>query len=367
MNQAACEHTNKGLYIHVPFCVSKCPYCDFYSMASDEETKDAYAHEVVRNIQTKTDCFDTAYFGGGTPSLLGARRISQILNPIAVTKEAEITLEANPGDDLTDVFRSFASCGGNRVSIGLQTADDELLKKLGRRHTLLQVEKAVDDARENGIHRISLDLMLGIPGQTMENIQRGVEFCSRMGVEHVSSYMLKLESGTPFGLHPPDVPDEDETAELYLYACEELEKEGYKQYEISNFARDGAVSRHNLKYWNCDEVAAIGPAAHGFENGIRYAYARDLKAFLNGTLSAETEIDEEIPTGSQEEYAILQLRLTDGLRFEQFKKRFQRDVPENWIQNAKALSNMYVEVDETSIRMTREGFLVSNAILSKLF
>ncbi len=359
-------YRTKGIYIHVPFCVSKCPYCDFYSMPADEETKDAYVRRVIQELEKQDITADTVYFGGGTPSLLGGKRISEILQAVSLAKEAEVTLEANPGDDLREVFSSFAKAGGNRVSMGLQAADEPSLKALGRRHTVRQAREAVMAARQAGITNISLDLMLGIPCQTKELVKNGVDFCSSLDVPHVSFYMLKLEPNTPFGKHPPQVPDDDETAELYLYACGLLEDRGYEQYEISNFAKPGMESRHNRKYWNCDEVLAIGPGASGYEDNIRYAYPRDLGAFLGGTLEKREDTDELIRPGSEEEYAMLQLRQTHGLVEREFIQHFGKPIPEEWRRAAGRLPDTLVLSDDRGIRLTRDGFLVSNQILTEI-
>lgn len=361
-----------GLYVHVPFCVSKCPYCDFYSLSSDEETMDRYVKAVLRDLQTYKGQFlaDTVYFGGGTPSLLGSKRIYTLMNTIrewfAVDENAECTLEANPAENLEEVFHAFYEAGGNRISMGLQTADNRLLKKLGRRHTVQQVEKAVKDARKTGFTRISLDMMLGIPDQTREHIQKTAAFCETCGVEHVSSYMLKIEPGTPFALHPPIVPDDEETADLYLFACEQLESRGYKQYEISNFAKPREESRHNLKYWNGEEVLGIGPAAHNFWDGKRTYYERDLSRFLEGTQKAILAEANGMEDGSKEEYAMLRLRLNEGLLEEKFEARYGEKIPQIWRDRAAKIPSKFIICDEKGIRLTREGFLLSNAILTEI-
>lgn len=366
MMEKADGYRTKGIYIHVPFCISKCPYCDFYSMPADEETKDAYTFKVIRELQKNNVTADTVYFGGGTPSLLGGKRIASILENVVLAKGAEVTLEANPGDDLHEVFSTFAKAGGNRVSMGLQAADEVSLKALGRRHSVQQAENAVKTAKQVGISNISLDLMLGIPGQTKDLVKNGVYFCSKLGVPHVSFYMLKLEPNTPFGKHPPQVPGDDETAELYLYACELLEADGYAQYEISNFAKPGMESRHNQKYWNCDEVLAIGPGASGYEGQIRYTYPRNLQMFLDGTIRKQTDADDEIRAGSKEEYAMLQMRQSHGICEETFRMRFGISIPTVWRERAARLPKNLIVSDAQGIRLTREGFLVSNQILSSI-
>lgn len=334
---------------------------------------DAYTKAVCRELEKRKGQFvaDTLYFGGGTPSLLGPKRIYEIVSKARMwfdmPSDAECTLEANPAEDLEEVFSAFAQAGGNRLSMGLQVADDVLLKKLGRRHSVNQVCKAVEDAKKNHISRISLDLMLGIEGQTMEHVKRGIELCDALGTEHVSSYMLKIEPGTPFALHTPKLPTEEETVDLYLFTCDELSKHGYEQYEISNFAKNGAVSRHNMKYWNCDFVVGIGPAAHSFWNGNRTYYERDVKRFIEGTLEEKQDMSEtKVKDGSMEEYAMLRLRLVDGLREDLFYDRFGEHLPQSWRDRAKTIPSSLLKMDEEGICLTRDGFLVSNAILSRI-
>lgn len=361
-----------GLYIHIPFCISKCPYCDFYSMASDEDTKDAYMKAVLRTLEEKKGTFlvDTVYFGGGTPSLMGLQRIDTILSFIRENFYAhdhvECTLEANPAEDLSEVFRAFWQAGGNRISMGLQAANDELLKALGRRHTVYQAERAVDQARSLGFQRISLDLMLGIEGETINHIKQGVDFCKKVNTDHVSAYLLKIEPNTPFAKRDLQLPSEDESAEQYLYVCQQLEQAGYHQYEISNFAKPGQESRHNLKYWNCEDVVGIGPAAHSLWKGKRSFYPRDIQGFIQGALREAEENDPIIVTGSMEEYGMLRLRLTEGISKELFEKRFGRSIPSEWIDNAQKLPPNLCITNENGIHLTPEGFLVSNAIISAI-
>lgn len=365
-----------GLYIHVPFCVQKCPYCDFYSAPPrDEAALDAYTAGVLAALESWGERLqvtaDTLYFGGGTPSLLGGRRLAAIVDAarrhfrLFDGGEPEVTLEANPADDLGETLAAFAAAGGNRLSLGMQSAVPAELAALGRRHTPADVERTVADARRAGIRNISLDLMLGIPRQTTASVRRSVECMTALGATHASAYLLKLEPGTPFGLHPPVVPDEDATVELYMTAMEGLEAAGYRQYEISNAARPGSESRHNLKYWNSDPYLGIGPAASSCLGCKRFHYPRDTAAFLAG-VAPEEESDEEIPTGSAEEYALLRLRLTEGLTETGFAARFGAAIPTEWRRRAAALPPALVTADEQGIRLTRQGLLVSNTLIGHI-
>ncbi len=362
-----------GIYIHIPFCVSKCPYCDFYSLAdTDDRLKDAYTAALIREMQKKAGMHaDTVYFGGGTPALLGGKRIARLTETaracFSLPQDAEITLEANPADDLKDTFYAFCAAGGNRLSLGMQSSSPSVLQMLGRRHIPADVARAVADAKAAGIANISLDMMLAVPGQTAEHIKEDAALCASLGASHVSAYLLKLEPHTPY-FEKQDtlsLPDEDAAAELYLTAVDALETEGYRQYEISNFAHAGKESRHNLKYWNGEPYLGFGPAAHSFFDGKRLYYPRDIHAFIEGNTPL-TERDEAIPAGGETEYAMLRLRLTEGLRETAFTARFQKPIPLAWREAAEKLPRQLVLVSDDGIAFTKEGFLVSNVLISRI-
>lgn len=365
-----------GVYLHVPFCVSKCPYCDFYSLASStDDDKDRYLQALIESLhqwsaQLHTTA-DTVYLGGGTPTLLGAHRLARLIaaarDAFSVLNDAEITLEANPGDDLGDILRAFAAVGGNRLSLGVQSVNDRQLQLLGRRHTVADVESAVTAAHRAGISNVSCDLMLGTSEQTIDDIRAAARRFAEWGARHVSAYLLKLENGTPYAESPPVLPDEDAAATLYMEAVAALKEQGYAQYEISNFAHPGFESRHNLKYWNLEPYLGIGPASHSFLNGKRLYYPRSLSAFLDGCEPLpETPDDAVIPENSPAEYAMLRLRLTKGLTEAAFSARFGIPIPNTWRDKAAALPPHLVTVDADGIRLTPEGFLVSDAILAHI-
>ncbi|MCQ2404708.1 MAG: radical SAM family heme chaperone HemW [Clostridia bacterium] len=363
-----------GVYVHVPFCAGKCPYCDFYSLAADEPTKEAYVAAILRDVKPYAGSVaaDTLYFGGGTPSLLGAERIGRLTRELkaafSVPDDGEITMEANPGDDLEAVFSAFKAAGGNRASIGVQAADDTTLRALGRRHTVAQAKGAVATAHACGIKNVSVDLMLGVEGQTPETVKTAVKTVASWGVFHVSCYLLKIEPGTPFATRSLNLPDEDAAADLYLAAVRALKEAGFAQYEISNFARPGYESRHNLKYWNAAEYLGFGPAAHSYFLGKRTYFGRDLPAFLAGTLSSQDEEtgDTAFPAGSREEYALLRLRLAEGLTERLFREKFGETIPALWRKNAEKLPRRLITVDEDGLRLSPEGFLVSNGIFTAI-
>lgn len=361
-----------GVYVHVPFCETKCPYCDFYSLTgTSDEDKDRYVQAVLHTADAyRGQSADTVYFGGGTPSLLGAERIAALLSGLrkcfTVTDDAEITIEANPADDLADVMTAFSAAGGNRVSLGMQSGDDEGLGRLGRRHTTAQVDAAVQAVFSAGIRNLSLDLMLGTPHQTEQDVKNAVTRCTQLGANHVSAYLLKLEPDTPFGKRPPALPSEDETVALYHVAAEQLEAAGFVQYEISNFAKEGYRSRHNQKYWNLDPYIGIGPAAHSFFEGKRFYYPRSLVDFIDGKPPIYETADETIPENSPIEYAMLRLRLTEGLTACDFERRFGIPLPTEWVTRARSFPSSLVISDDNGIRLTREGFLVSDALIARI-
>ncbi len=354
-----------GLYIHVPFCRGKCPYCDFYSLLPDREKIEEYTQKICSLLEKAGGIYNTVYFGGGTPSVLGGDRIAQILSFVSHISDCEITVECNPYDCASGGFdfNKIAKAGVNRVSLGLQSADDCERRALGRRSSARDVGAAVNYAKESGITNISLDLMLGIPHQTIQSLMESIDFCFESGATHISAYMLKIEPGTRFfeARDKLQLPDEDTVCDMYLAMCDQLSELGYKQYEISNFAKDDFESRHNLKYWHCEEYLGIGPSAHSFVDGKRFYYSRSLEDFLNG---AEPVADGE--GGSFEEYAMLALRLNEGLIFERVSERFGF-YPESVIKKAQAprLEGL-VNVTNKNISLTTEGFLLSNSVIAEL-
>ena len=324
-----------GLYIHIPFCRSKCAYCDFYSLAGAEERMDDYCRALERHlaeVAPQAECHkaDTVYFGGGTPSYLGAERLCRLLGSIRklykVDKHAEITLEANP-DSATDrkALKRLRKAGFNRLSLGVQSMDDALLQTIGRIHTRQQVQEAVAAARKAGFKNLSLDLIYGLPGQTMEGWEKTLSDAVGLHPEHLSCYGLKLEEGTPLYRRQGELtfPDEDMQADMYLYAVEFLKQCGYEQYEISNFAKPGFASRHNLKYWLMQEYAGFGPGAHSDFGNVRYGYARDLERYLKGELVLQES--ETVDSDERErEYLMLRLRTVQGVDPREFEYRFRQ-------------------------------------------
>lgn len=354
-----------GLYIHIPFCKSFCPYCDFYKVHGSEELMEKYTEAVVKTTASfshEYDCIvDTVYFGGGTPTALPGKCIAKMLDCVCtcfeVSDDAEITVECNPGSDLENVLPILYSAGVNRLSIGLQSADDTERKKLGRLSGRRRVSEVLDLARKIGFENLSLDLMIGIPQQTSESLTDSLEFCISEYVNHISAYMLKIEDGTVFSKRSKmlELPDEDTVCGFYNTLCDTLENNGFRQYEISNFAIPGYESRHNLKYWNCEEYLGIGPAAHSFMNEKRFYFERDIDGFIDGNPPVFDSCG-----GSYEEWLMLKLRLNDGVTDLKLLK------PETLEKAKNKILSPFVLLDDKGLRLTRRGFLLSNTVISEL-
>ena len=366
-----------GLYIHIPFCKSKCAYCDFYSLPHREEEMDAYCAALTAHlIETAPRCesyaVDTVFFGGGTPSYLGAKRLCALLKTVkkhySLARHAEVTLEANP-DSAKDVksLRALRRAGFNRISLGVQSTDNELLRAIGRIHTFEEAKEAVTAARKAGFENISCDLIFGLPGQTMAHWKKTLEDILTLDVEHLSCYGLMLEEGTPLyeKRHSLTIPDDELQADMYLFTVDYLARHGYKQYEISNFAKEGCHSRHNLRYWQLKEYAGFGPGAHSDLGGVRYAYEKDFAAYLRGELNlSESEVIE--PRDRDGEYLMLSLRTVAGLKSTEYEKRFRRPFApfEKLLLSFEKEGLAVKEADNW--HLTPRGFLLSNAVIGEM-
>ena len=362
-----------GLYIHVPFCAQKCRYCDFYSFPKGDEYFGIYKNRVIEAIEFYSKryarCYNSLYFGGGTPLLLGEKHLCDIMDAVRpyLTKDAEVTAEGNPGIAERVDFSVLKAAGINRLSFGLQSANEKELSALGRIHSPKEAAETVKNAQKAGFDNISLDLMLGIPYQTKENLLESINFCASLGVQHISSYMLKIEEGTP--LSKSDLrflcADEEEVSDFYLFACEELEKRGFEQYEISNFAKGGKRAFHNTRYWLDDEYIGIGPSAHSFMEGRRFYFDRSIKNFLEKPF-LENEV-EESSGGGWEEFAMLRLRLSDGLDVFELAEKFPEVNAEEILENAKPFEKPgLLKISGSRITFTAKGFLISNALTAEI-
>ena len=372
-----------GIYIHIPFCRSKCEYCDFYSIAGgrDRDSMERYTDAVIAHLREAAAragsySVDTIYFGGGTPSFFGAARLKPILTEIFrrfdVAKGAEITLEANPDSITPHELRKLQRAGFNRISIGVQSDSNELLKALGRPHNYQQAVTAVRAARAAGFDNVSIDLMYGLPNQTREQWMHTLERALQLRPEHISCYGLKVEPGTRLWEYKDcaNLPDDDAQADMYFYAVETLEEFGYHQYEISNFAKDGYVCRHNLKYWMGDEYLSFGPCAASDFAGKRFTIEPDLEKYINGVMNKGIVLSEceTVPLRERAgEYLMLRLRTVDGVEAGEYTRSFL--LPFEPIEKAlQVLEKNELAVQENGRwHLTPRGFMLSNPILVKLF
>ena len=359
-----------GIYVHIPFCATKCPYCDFYSISYNKQTAAAYTAAVIRNMRSFSGRYsaDTLFFGGGTPTLLGEglSEITKTAKDVFGLENAEITIQANPKTVNESLLKAWYNAGINRISFGVQSLCDDELKMLGRRHTASDALKSIFLAKECGFTNISADLMLGIPNQTVKSVKESINGLASAGVKHISAYMLQIEEGTPFFENNIEkiCPSENDTVNIYLSAIDELENLGLYQYEISNFAVSGYESQHNLKYWNCKEYLGFGASAHSFINNTRFAVENNADKFISSPLQ-ETYITDD-NAGTAEEYEMLALRLKKGISKELITSLFGEDEFLRIKKNAEKIDVSYININDDSISFTRKGFLVSNDLISRL-
>ena len=371
-----------GIYVHVPFCRSKCQYCDFYSLtAKDDKLIDNYLTAVCDHIKESGELIpgyrvDTIYFGGGTPSFLGADALATILTAIRrnfdVDANAEITFEANPDSVSDKLLGRLRAEGFNRGRLGVQCDDDELLKKLGRPHDYAQAVSAVQRIRKAGFRNLSVDLMYGLPNQTLNGWKDTLERVLALNPEHISCYGLKLEEGTPMYEYRDylNLPNDDLQADMYLTAVELLRARGFRQYEISNFARKGLYSRHNMKYWTGGEYLGFGPNASSDFAGRRFTIIRDLQGYIDGIKNGGEVLQdvEDIPIRERAgEYLMMRLRTSAGIAREEYERQYL--LPFGPIEEALEKCRTFghaVCSDDGRWRLTPKGFLISNTIISDL-
>ena len=361
----------KGLYLHIPFCEQKCKYCDFYSFRATPELYENYTAVLCERIKAYGERFalslKTVYIGGGTPTVLSAQNLLDIITAVKQSFKfdgGEITVECNPADDLAEKFKVLKSVGVNRISLGVQTACEKELNAIGRRHTNADVVRTVRDARNAGIDNISLDVMLGLPFQTTESLSRTLDFVLSFEPQHISAYILKIEKGTSLALQDPEeisLPDEELTSQMYEYVGRRLGGAGFEHYEISNFARKGFRSKHNMCYWNDEEYLGLGPSAHSFLDGKRFYFERNIKKFMSGDAPVFDGTG-----GDCEEYRMLRLRLSDGINFEEYRNRFGQEFCFNKKKAAALEGAGLIELDENRLKLTEKGFLLSNSVISEL-
>ena len=374
--------TPLGIYVHIPFCRSKCEYCDFYSITTkDTKLWEDYLDALCTHIRESGPLapgyvVDTIYFGGGTPTHFGAEGLCTVLRTIRksfdVSHSAEITFEANPDSVNDKLLRKLRSEGFNRVSLGVQCDNDDLLRRIGRPHNYAQAVNAVKRIRRFGFKNISLDLIYGLPGQTLESWEATLKNVLSLAPEHISCYGLKVEEGTPLYEYKDycNLADDDTQADMYLRAVEILKDRGYRQYEISNFCRKGAVSRHNLKYWTGNEYLGFGPDASSDFAGRRFKILRDLHGYIAG-IHHGGQVVEDVQLISDRdragEYLMMRLRTATGIDPAEYEKRF--------LFPFAPLEKALLRCKETGLaqktfdgrwHLTPQGFLVSNSIISDL-
>lgn len=382
LTKAQKEKKTLGIYVHIPFCKSKCEYCDFYSVGGgrDHHITDDYLQALADHIKESGKLapdyvVDTVYFGGGTPSFFGAENLEKILDEIhrhfRVSPEAEITLEANPDSVTLQALRRLLRAGFNRISIGVQSDDDQMLKSLGRPHNFQQAKQAMTLARQAGFANISLDLMYGLPNQTREAWRETVRRIAGMRPEHISCYALKVEENTPLWDYKDcaNLPDEDVQADMYLDACNILEDYGYRHYEISNFAKKGFSSRHNMKYWTGGEYLGFGPTAASDFAGRRFTVLRSINGYISGIAKEETVLSEseEIPLRERAgEYVMLRLRTVKGIEAKEYESKYLLPFAplERLLEGfaKEGLARKYKDI----WCLTEKGWLVSNQIILAL-
>ncbi|MBR2460476.1 MAG: radical SAM family heme chaperone HemW [Clostridia bacterium] len=372
-----------GVYIHVPFCRSKCLYCDFYSLPSARaETVEAYVSAVCSHIGQMGErvgkrAVDTVFIGGGTPTILSAEQLGRVTDALSgsfnIEADAEFTVEANPATFDTDKLNALRGMGVNRISIGVQSAIGSELKLLGRTHTNLQVENAVDAVNRAGFDNFNLDIMYGIPDQTWVSFKDTLEFVKALAPTHVSVYGLQLEENTPLYDRRArySFPTEDEEKEMNRLAMYVLEEAGYMRYEISNYARKGYECKHNLRYWRQREYVGVGAAAHSYLDGVRYRAPSSVDEYIDAvnrrdmsTLSLDSLRIEGEERAS--EYVMLRMRLRDGISAAEFERDIGGDFSEYEKRIKPFIRSGHIRMSDGRYAFTDEGFDVSNYILAQL-
>ncbi len=365
-------NNNLGIYVHIPFCVRRCPYCDFYSCTSDGCVKSEYVNALIADIKGYKDRMlsaDSVYFGGGTPTSLTSAQLVGILSAIkesfSLSDDCEITTEANPCTVDFEYLCEIRKAGFNRISFGVQSAVDSELLSLGRLHSYKQAENAVLQAKKAGFDNISCDLMIGVLGQTSDTLAYSVDKLCSLPITHISAYMLKIEDGTPYDCDRirNSIASDDTQADFYLSAVKRLAENGFEQYEISNFCKNGRVSRHNMKYWELCDYIGFGPSAHSFFDGKRFYNERDVKGYITDR-NAVCRVEDNNPDALCE-YTMLSLRLSKGISREKYVS-LGGSLKKLDSLSAKLVEAGLAKSDGDILSLTPEGFLLSNSIILEL-
>ena len=362
-----------GLYLHLPFCRSRCAYCDFCSSVGREADIPRYVDALLSEMASRpADGYtvDTVYLGGGTPSLLPGRELARLLDGIAahyrLSGDAEITCEVNPGTADFDKFSLLKALGVNRVSLGVQSLSDRALRAIGRIHTAEEAREAYRAARRAGLRNISLDLMTGLPGETPRELADTVRGILALAPEHISAYALTLEEGTPLALSPlrAALPDEEAAADAMESAAAMLVEGGFCRYEISNYARGGFESRHNLRYWRGEEYIGLGVAAYSYFGGRRFGAPRDLDGYLDGRPLPGVDVETVTPAERERERVMLSLRLSEGIDRAAYLRDFGRD-PASLFGEVASRYPAHLTVDDRAVALTPLGMSVSNPLIAE--
>ncbi len=355
-----------NVYIHIPFCKSKCNYCSFVSFTALELKKE-YLNALSGEIKNvyRGEKLNTLYFGGGTPSILTPQEFSGIIKLFQINSDAEITAELNPENITYEYLEKLKQTGINRLSFGCQTFDDKILKLIGRRHTSQDVKNTLLYAEKAGFENINLDFIYGLPQQTIEDFKNDLSIASSLNIKHISLYGLKIEKNCYFYNNlPENLPDGDTQADMYLKAIEIMNKGEFEHYEISNFARKGFESKHNLNYWNNNTYYGFGAAAHGYSNDVRYSNTSNLKEYILNPISNKNTHKLTVQEQLEEEI-FLGFRKMTGINIEKINKKFNIDFRQKYAKILdKYLSYQYLSETNEGFKLTDNGILVSNIILA---
>jgi len=381
------ERKRLGLYIHIPFCKSKCAYCDFNSaVPQNAELITKYVDALIAHMESYREAArvyepDTVFIGGGTPTSIPKEELTRLIRAIKknfnLTKRAEFTVEANPATVTYSTLVKLRRMGVNRISMGLQSAHENELKALSRLHSRKDFVQSFKMAREAKIDNINVDLMFGIPHQTYNSLMHTLRYLTSLEPDHISLYDLKIERGTPFANNyeeiRPLLPDEDTEADMYLGAIELLRDKGYLQYEISNFARPGKMCLHNLKYWNCDEYLGFGVSAHSYFNGNRFSFTPDIEKYIDGVTVKESKvkITENLESVEERErmgeYIMLRLRLAEGIDGREFTRRFGFSFEALYGSKCQRfVRGGFMTMSNGKYALTPAGMFISNYIISDI-
>ena len=374
------------LYLHIPFCIRKCSYCDFLSFAADESLKERYAGQLIEEIHAKSAAFadreiSTLFIGGGTPSILKAESLAEIMAAVradfALAADCEATIEANPGTLTADWLETCRAAGLNRLSLGLQSADDGELRTLGRIHTWEQFLASYGMVRRAGFENVNVDLMSALPGQSLASWERSLREVTALEPEHISAYSLIVEEGTPFcerysGAGAKLLPDEDTERAMYRAAKEILGQAGFERYEISNYAKPGRACRHNIGYWTGEEYLGLGLGASSYVDGWRFSNTGDMERYLAAGRAEMCKaafyenVTRTTEQSRMEEFMFLGLRMVRGVPEDEFARRFGKTMDEVYAPVLRQMEELgLMEKDGAFWRLTERGIDVSNGVMAE--